>query len=324
LSKSENKPEDSPREQVTVVESAILSEDITPSVEDVPLQDTTSEEDVDMSGTMVLSTPSPNPENHPSALSPSDLGDWSTARVWDISDSPYYTCEELSKSPQLSPTFNMESWASSFTMSPQLTLGDLAMPGWEQLLPFNEFDDMIELNDTMGAIDEVEPTTPTDDEQAPSQTLIRKHPVAAFPLGYPVTDFTAAVELINRANAVLAPFGKFAEDAQLLLQELRNLRLQLKLLRKPPPFLARSTQYYTTLRDIALDIQNPLQKFIEKLQPTCDLHYLERLSLNLTPAAFAIRKVRWNGLFVREAKGLRRMISTRTATISLLMTLTSM
>jgi len=308
---------------MNVDEAANISQDVDANTEKQTSQGSSSEEDIEITEDMVLATPSrqtvDDPEGYSSTLNTSDLGDWSTFRVWDVSNSPYYICEDISKSPVLSPVLNMESWSPNFALSPQLTLGDLAMSGWEQLTPVNELGHWTELNTNSSS---VETTSATEDEKDDATPVLsRRHPISAYPLGYPVDDFAAAIGLINRANAALAPFGRFADDAKLLLQELRNLRLQLKLLRKPPPFLAKSTQYYTTVRDVALDIQPPLQAFVERLQPTCDLHYLERLSLNLTPTAFKIRKMRWDKMFCAEAQKLRSMISTRTTTISMLMTL---
>jgi hypothetical protein len=236
---------------------------------------------------------------------------------------------------------------SSFTIYPELNLGDLAMPNMPVPdLGLNDgpldFDEMVPdssspvvwdlsakyLNQCDAYFTSSNSANSPSSSSSPTQTgtISRPHPLNAFPLGYPDSDFATSIGLISRATAALAPFSRFASDAQLLLQDLRTLRLQLQLLRKPLPFLAKSINYYNTVREVALDIREPLQVFLERLEKMCGVEDIDgqRLGLAYTSTAFQLRKLEWVRGVKDDARRLRGMIGARSTTISSLMTLVSM
>lgn len=275
---------------------------------------------------------------------PSDVIDSHIQHDQTIEEAPEdMAVSRISRSLSLSPlsraldtTFD----SSSFVLCPELNLGDLAMP-------FNPISSLDLQEEHVPANLETIPDIPVHPESpaklqfgyldceafinfqdsAVIPDLPTQHEVFACqnpsaPSSSDV-DFAASLDLISRATAALAPFSRFAPDAQLLLADLQTLNLQLKLLRKPLPYLPNPTTYHNTMRDVVLCIRDPLEVFLARL---------DKISIadNQGPGQTATKRMfrsvsfAWAWRVKDDARRLREMIASRSTTISILMTLFSM
>lgn len=248
----------------------------------------------------------------------------------------------LSLSP-LSRAFDAKYDLSSFLLCPELNLGDLAMPG----IAISSLDIQQEhLLSESAPVPDL-PLSPESLVKLPFGYLDREAfinfpnttigPVSLAKLGaaslqYQCSmerldvDFTASLDLISRATTALAPFSCFALDVKFLLGDLQILKMQLDLLRTPLPFFSRSPKHLDTIRDITLDIEEPLRKIVTRVEELCGIEDPDRQKLGL---AYAIKASKWQklgwDLGVRDdVRNLRGLIGSRTSTISCLMTLASM
>lgn len=245
----------------------------------------------------------------------------------------------LSLSP-LSKAFDANFDPSSFLLCPELNLGDLAMPG-----------------NPISSLDFQEEHLSCVPMPVPKSTVASDHLVKS-PLGYldceafvnfqePATDpdastqhgvvrfqslipsdcasieFTKSLQLISRASTALVPFSRLAADAQILLSDLGTLKMQLELLRKPPPYLLISSKYQNAFRDLAIHVNKPLQEFLARLEQVCgvDGHMLGMASTSTTSQ---FRRLKWVQGVRDDASILRALIANRISTIGWLMTLISM
>ncbi|KAE9975238.1 hypothetical protein BLS_006594 [Venturia inaequalis] len=252
----------------------------------------------------------------------------------------------VSRSLSLSPlirAFDANFDLSSFLLCPELNLGDLAMPGnpmlsldlQEEHLPSasipvpespTSFETPLkfasEYLDCEAFVNFREPAPVLDTSTKHGVVHLQNH----VSPGCASIVFTNSLQLISRAATALAPYSRFAADAQLLLGDLSTLKIQLELLQKPLPFLSKSSRYHNTARDIVTDINEPLQEFLTRLEQLCGVDETDgqRLKLAYMSTSFQIQKSYWFQGVKDDAKRLRGLIGSRSSTIGCLMTLISM
>lgn len=243
----------------------------------------------------------------------------------------------LSLSP-LSRAFDAKYDLSSFLLCPELTLGDLAMPG----TPITSLDSQnqhapaesamtpdISLAPALTGYLDCEASInfqdPAITPDSPAQHGIVSCQIACA-LENSDVDFTASLGLISRAITALTPFARFARDAQLLLAELGTLTMQLNFLRQPLPFLPKSSTYYHTVCDIACDIKQPLQEFLVRLEKLCRVEDMDspRSGLTRTSTASQFRKLEWIRGVKDDSRKMRTLVGSRSSKISYLTMLVSM
>ncbi|TID17735.1 hypothetical protein E6O75_ATG10380 [Venturia nashicola] len=235
----------------------------------------------------------------------------------------------LSLSP-ISTAFDAEFDLSSFLLCPELTLGDLAMPG-NPVTSLGLQDGPLSSQPASGPVFLASSEKPVKfpygysdceafinfQESATDTDSTIQHGVSslynASPPGSPKADFTHTLQLISRAATLLAPLSRFGPDAQLLLNDLNNLKVQLKFLLEPLPLSATSTNYFNTARGRSLDIKEPLQEFLMRLEKSCNVDDLvgQRSGLAYTSTTFQIRKPNWAQGVKDDARKLRGLIGRK-------------
>ncbi|QDS77774.1 hypothetical protein FKW77_005150 [Venturia effusa] len=240
----------------------------------------------------------------------------------------------LSLSP-LIRAFDAQFDPCDFSQCPELSLGDLAMPG----TPILSLDlqaehipvDSIPTTDTAVMSDGfdmlpndyldceafvnfpvLETAMSTFKTNLPAQDGLAWHPDACS-LGQLNSTLNIVHKLISRATKALAPITPFVTETQCLLAELRTLDLQVNLLRKSLPFWSQSSQSQSTVSDLAQNMREPLLAFLRRIE------MVDPMGLKLRPTFF-----RDESLVKDDVRRMRGLIAGWISSIGCIMTLISM
>lgn len=136
--------------------------------------------------------------------------------------------------------------------------------------------------------------------------------------GFSAGDFITAIKLVGQVTKALKDTDGATDDFRMLQLELHQLQVVLEYLQSLPPSSASSLTHCNAVRGMALTIQHPLRKLLDKMES-----YRHTLGLATTATKWkkAKRQIQWTVGMQEEVVRVRSIVTMKIVSLTALLVL---